>query len=96
MRGRVANDATGRAEDKVVHLVFSSDGIVRMRVEDPGDRPIEPLTPYKLKVVTLRRRGLHYPYEVVRLLAPPPHLGSRYRAVSSRSTIWAPMDGSNR
>ncbi|TNF72186.1 MAG: hypothetical protein EP299_10145, partial [Acidobacteria bacterium] len=32
--------------------------------------PIRPLTEYKQKVVELRRRGLVYPYELVKLMTP--------------------------
>ena len=41
-----------------------------VRFREPADQPIKPLTPYAQKVVRLRRRGLHDPYEVISRLAP--------------------------
>src|SRR5207237_9485652 len=51
----------------------------------PGDRgllitfrpanklqPIKPLTEYDQKVVRMRQRGLIYPYEIIKMLTPPP------------------------
>ena len=41
-----------------------------LRVRTPHDRPLAALTQYTQRVVQLRRRGLVYPYEFVRMLAP--------------------------
>ena len=41
-----------------------------LRVRTPHDRPLVALTQYTQRVVQLRRRGLVYPYEFVRMLAP--------------------------
>ena len=42
-----------------------------LRFRKPKEAPLKPLREYAQKVVDLRRRGLPYPYEVVKLLAPP-------------------------
>ena len=41
-----------------------------LRVRTPHNHALNPLTPYTQRVVQLRRRGMVYPYEVVRMLAP--------------------------
>ncbi len=41
-----------------------------VRFRKPSDRPTQPLTRYDQKVVRLRQRGLHDPYEVIARLAP--------------------------
>ncbi len=43
-----------------------------MRVVEPSDAPIEPLTPYGLTVAKAQRRGDVYPYELVRMITPGP------------------------
>ncbi len=44
---------------------------VRIKVRESADNPLEPLDDYARKVVALRRRGLVYPFDLVRMLAPP-------------------------
>ena len=62
-----AGDALGRA----VLEISSPDGTsVVSEIRMSHDLPLEPLTAYTQKVVQLRRRGLMYPYELVRMLAP--------------------------
>ena len=36
----------------------------------PADEPITPLTEYGRKVVTMRQRGMVYPFELIRMLTP--------------------------
>ncbi len=43
---------------------------VRLTVRQPSTEPIRPLQAYEQNVVRLRQRGLTYPYELVRMLAP--------------------------
>jgi acetyl-CoA carboxylase carboxyltransferase component len=38
----------------------------------PSAAPVAPLSEYEQKVVRLAQRGLTYPYEIVRMLTPPP------------------------
>jgi acetyl-CoA carboxylase carboxyltransferase component len=49
---------------------FEGSGAV-LRFRKPREVPLKPLREYAQKVVDLRRRGLPYPYEVVKRLAPP-------------------------
>ena len=56
---------------RVVFEMSNPDGkSVVAKVSEPNKVPFEPLTAYTRKVVQLRRRGLMYPYELVRVLAP--------------------------
>ncbi len=38
---------------------------------DPPTEPLEPLSAYESKVLRLRRMGMTYPYEIIRMLTPP-------------------------
>ncbi|MFN8130207.1 MAG: carboxyl transferase domain-containing protein [Solirubrobacteraceae bacterium] len=49
---------------------LAGSGLV-VDIDEPADRPIRPLDDYAIKVVQSRRRGAVYPYELVRMLAPP-------------------------
>ena len=57
----------------------------------PEDGPIAPLSAYEQKVLRLAQRGLVYPYELVRMLAPGRDAagGSSRRASSSSTTSTA-------
>jgi acetyl-CoA carboxylase carboxyltransferase component len=50
---------------------FEAAGMV-VRFRKPSAAPLKPLREYAQRVVDLRRRGLPYPYEVIRRLAPSP------------------------
>ncbi len=58
--------------DKVITL----DGIGRtgltIRYGDPGPNAIRPLTRYAQKLITAKRFGAPYPYEIVQMLTPAP------------------------
>jgi acetyl-CoA carboxylase carboxyltransferase component/biotin carboxyl carrier protein len=72
VRARMVEPGTGRTMDSVLHLANPlGAGVMLMRFDTPADRPIQPLSEYRQKVVQMRRRGLVYPYEIVGLLAPP-------------------------
>ena len=62
----------GTLRDAVLHM----DGVGRQGVvvrELPlSQEPIRPVTPYRLKVLRAQRFGAPYPYEIIRMLAPPP------------------------
>jgi len=65
-------DAGGALRQSVLHLSNPlGTGVVMMRFDTPTRRPIEPLSDYRQKVVSMRRRGLVYPYEIVDMLASP-------------------------
>ncbi len=56
------------------------DGGVTVRERPPGQEPIQPLTPYRQKVLRANRFGAPYPYEIVRMLTPPAEAVSRFPA----------------
>ncbi|HRC57165.1 MAG TPA: carboxyl transferase domain-containing protein, partial [Kofleriaceae bacterium] len=55
----------------VLRISNTLDGGLHVRVTEPPAYPLATLTEYEQKVISLRRRGLIYPYEIVRLLTPP-------------------------
>jgi acetyl/propionyl-CoA carboxylase alpha subunit/acetyl-CoA carboxylase carboxyltransferase component len=70
LRVRIPEPA-GQPRESVLHI----DGIGRQGVvvrERPlGSEPIRPVSPYRQKVLRAQRFGAPYPYEIVRMLAPP-------------------------
>ncbi len=65
--GRQRNAATGLVEDVAVEVSF--DAGMRMSLTAPTTEPIEPIDDYRQKVLSARRRGTTYPYELTGLLA---------------------------
>ncbi|MGF1469142.1 MAG: carboxyl transferase domain-containing protein [Sandaracinaceae bacterium] len=67
-------------ELKAQRLEVSSEGRqgVVLRFSDPPTEPLQPLDRYTQKVVSLRRRGLMYPYEVIEMLTPRPGTGAEF------------------
>jgi acetyl-CoA carboxylase carboxyltransferase component/biotin carboxyl carrier protein len=70
IQGRVPDPAGGPARPTVVDLAKPPGRPAILRRREPSDEPIHPLSEYDQKVVRLARRGLVYPYELVRMLAP--------------------------
>ena len=71
VRCRIPDRETGELRDWVLEISsFEGSGVV-LRVRKPKNAPLKPLREYAQKVVDLRRRGLPYPYEVIKRLAPP-------------------------
>jgi acetyl/propionyl-CoA carboxylase alpha subunit/acetyl-CoA carboxylase carboxyltransferase component len=62
--------------DRLREAVLQVEGLgeegVRVNETTVGDQPIRPLTEYRQKVLRARRVGAPYPYEIVRMLTPPP------------------------
>jgi acetyl-CoA carboxylase carboxyltransferase component/biotin carboxyl carrier protein len=67
-----------RLRDTVLHIEGLDGGGVTVRECPPGRDPVRPLTPYRQKVLRAQRAGAPYPYEIVRMLAPPPGALSRF------------------
>jgi acetyl/propionyl-CoA carboxylase alpha subunit/acetyl-CoA carboxylase carboxyltransferase component len=63
--------AGGSTKDTVLHVTDLSNGVT-VTLRPPGNQPIRTLTPYRQKVLRAQRFGLPYPYEIVRMLTPPP------------------------
>jgi acetyl-CoA carboxylase carboxyltransferase component/biotin carboxyl carrier protein len=71
VRCRIPDRETGELRDWVLEISnFEGSGVV-LRVRKPTEAPLKPLREYAQRVVDLRRRGLPYPYEVIKRLAPP-------------------------
>ena len=56
--------------DQVIHVEGIGRAGTTIRVSDPGPNPIRPLTRYAQKLLTAKRFGVPYPYEIVQMLAP--------------------------
>ncbi|MFI7542165.1 carboxyl transferase domain-containing protein [Actinoplanes sp. NPDC049599] len=90
LAGSLAPLAAGAGLEKVVLRVRRPDGRdtvlhvegwgtgVTVRERPPGQEPIRPLTPYRQKLLRARRFGAPYPYEIVRMLTPPPGAVARF------------------
>jgi acetyl-CoA carboxylase carboxyltransferase component/biotin carboxyl carrier protein len=71
VRCRIPDRESGELREWVLEISnFEGSGMV-LRFRKPKEVPVKPLREYAQKVVDLRRRGLPYPYEVVKRLAPP-------------------------
>jgi acetyl-CoA carboxylase carboxyltransferase component len=71
VRCRLPDRESGELRDVVLEISnFEESGMV-LRVRRPREVPLKPLREYAQKVIDLRRRGLPYPYEVIKRLAPP-------------------------
>jgi len=60
----------GSLRDELIRILGPDDHGVRVRWDAPARRPLQPLGEYQQRVVQLRRRGMVYPYELVKLLTP--------------------------
>ncbi len=71
VRARIPNPATGELREMVVRI-SSPGGSGILITFRPADKlqPIRQLTEYDQKVVRMRQRGLIYPYEIIKMLAP--------------------------
>ena len=70
VRARLREPTTGALQDRVLRLSNPHGGGLMITVEPPPEHPLEPLTEYDQKVMRMRQRGLVYPYEIIRMLAP--------------------------
>jgi acetyl/propionyl-CoA carboxylase alpha subunit/acetyl-CoA carboxylase carboxyltransferase component len=66
---RQPDPATGRLANIAVRISY--DAGMRVTITEPTDEPIQPLDDYRQKVLTARRRGATYPYELTEMLAGP-------------------------
>src|SRR6266536_2947590 len=62
----------GELREAVVHMEGLAERGGTTRVRPPGDAPIRPLTEYRQKVLRAQRVAAPYPYELIRILTPPP------------------------
>lgn len=66
----VLDPETGRLRDVILDISNPAGGGVVTRFRTPSDQPIRTLSDYDKKVVQLRRRGMVYPYDLIRMLTP--------------------------
>jgi len=73
IRGRIPSPATGELRDVIVRVSIPAGHGILITFR-PADRlqPIKPLAEYEQKVVRMRQRGMIYPYEIIKMLTPPP------------------------
>jgi len=69
---RLRHPSTGKLRETLVRILASERTGLSIRLDAPTDRPLEPLAEYQQRVVQLKRRGLTHPFELVKMLAPPP------------------------
>jgi acetyl-CoA carboxylase carboxyltransferase component/biotin carboxyl carrier protein len=65
-----ATQPDGSLESGVIRIFNPDRNGVRVRWDGPAQRPLLPLGEYQQRVVQLRRRGVPYAYEIVKLLTP--------------------------
>jgi acetyl/propionyl-CoA carboxylase alpha subunit/acetyl-CoA carboxylase carboxyltransferase component len=63
--------AAGGQHEAVLDVENLEDRAVTVRMRPRSERPIQPLTEYKQKVLRSQRLGAPYPYELIRMLTPP-------------------------
>jgi acetyl-CoA carboxylase carboxyltransferase component/biotin carboxyl carrier protein len=71
LRAGIPDRETGRLRDTILQVTNPGGQGFTITAHPPAELPIRALTEYAQKVVRLRRLGLTYPYEVVRMLTPP-------------------------
>jgi acetyl/propionyl-CoA carboxylase alpha subunit/acetyl-CoA carboxylase carboxyltransferase component len=69
IRGRVPGEG-GEVREVAVFLAKPPGRPIVVHRDAPDDAPIPPLSEYEQKVLRMAQRGLVYPYELVRMLAP--------------------------
>ena len=71
VRARVPSPVTGELRDMVIRISFPAGaGFLITFRPAANQQPIKPLSEYNQKVIRMRRRGLIYPYEIVKMLTP--------------------------
>jgi acetyl-CoA carboxylase carboxyltransferase component/pyruvate/2-oxoglutarate dehydrogenase complex dihydrolipoamide acyltransferase (E2) component len=70
VRCRIPDRDTRELRDWVLEIINPDESGMTLRFRRPAETPLKPLREYARKVIDLRRRGLVYPYEIVRSLTP--------------------------
>jgi acetyl/propionyl-CoA carboxylase alpha subunit/acetyl-CoA carboxylase carboxyltransferase component len=70
LRADLPDPSTGEMRSQLLHIGRPGGAALSVRVLPATVEPIEPLSEYGQKVVRMRQRGLLYPYEILRLIAP--------------------------
>src|SRR5262249_21335499 len=69
--GRQRDEATGELVDIGVEIPPTGGRLRQLAITLPRTEPIQPLDDYRQKVLSARRRGTTYPYELTGMLAGP-------------------------
>jgi len=73
VRARIPNPATGELRDMMVRISNPGGSGALITFRPVGKlQAIKPLSEYDQKVLRMRQRGLLYPYEIIKMLTPPP------------------------
>ena len=70
VRARMPDPDGSGLRDRVLRIANPDRSGLVISEEAPPDQPLQPKTEYEQKVVRMRQRGLLYPYELIRMLAP--------------------------
>ncbi|MBK6847071.1 MAG: carbamoyl-phosphate synthase subunit L [Proteobacteria bacterium] len=70
VRARMPEAESLELRDRVLDIAKRGGAGVTVRFRDPPTAPMQPVTEYVQKVVSLRQRGLLYPYELIEMLTP--------------------------
>jgi acetyl-CoA carboxylase carboxyltransferase component/pyruvate/2-oxoglutarate dehydrogenase complex dihydrolipoamide acyltransferase (E2) component len=69
IRGRL-REAGGAVRERLLRFFTPTGHGVLVEVDDPPDRPMQPLDDGARRIISARRRGTLHPAEIVKLLAP--------------------------
>jgi acetyl-CoA carboxylase carboxyltransferase component/biotin carboxyl carrier protein len=73
VRGRIPVPGTGELRDMVVRISMpTGNGVVISFRPASSVQPLKTLSEYDQKVLRMRRRGLVYPYEIIKMMTPGP------------------------
>jgi acetyl-CoA carboxylase carboxyltransferase component len=70
VHARLQHPKTGKLRETVITLSNVGDGGMVTSFAEPTSEPLEPLTEYEQQVLRVKRRGLVYPYELIKMLTP--------------------------
>ena len=71
VRARIPNPRTGELRDTILRVSAPGDAGLLVTYRPAAKlQPLKTLSAYDQKVVKMRQRGLLYPYEIIKLLAP--------------------------
>ncbi len=70
LRGLMARRRGEQPRDTIAQIWNPSGHGPTIELLEPRPHAMEPLSPYRQKVLKMRQRGLMYPYEIIRLLTP--------------------------
>ncbi len=70
IRIRIPEPKSDELRDAVIHISNRVGTGMHLRMDELSENPIRPLSAYAQKVVRMRKMGLVYPYEIIRMLTP--------------------------